>query len=91
MEARTLLAEHERDLYALAKDDRASLYAATVFAFLLVLTNTNVAAEQVKDLLQSHGAELVSPQFHESVRAQMGEDVAAEWSRRINALLSGLA
>jgi hypothetical protein len=87
-EARTILADHRRDLHALGEDARESLYISAVFFFLLGLTNPGGDIEQARDVLQSHRAALTSKTFLESVRDRMGKELAEEWSRRLDALLS---
>jgi hypothetical protein len=86
--ATAILADHRRELHALGEDVRENLYMAAVFSFLLGLSNPGGDLEQARDVLRSHRAALTSKEFSESIRDQMGVEVAEEWSRRLDVLLS---
>jgi hypothetical protein len=87
-DAKSILATHRRDLQLLTEDTRESLYIAAVFFLLLGLTDPDGDVEQAREVLRGHQEALTSKGFTESVRAQMGAEVADEWSRRLESLMS---
>jgi hypothetical protein len=90
-EARSILVDHRRELQALAENTRENLYIGAVFFLLLGLTDTDGDREQAREVLRSHQEILTSNEFSESVRERMGAEVAEEWSRRLEVLLSNPA
>jgi hypothetical protein len=87
-EARNMLAACRRDIQVLPRDVRESVYISVVFFLLLGLTDPGGDFQQAREVLSDHQEALTSTEFTESVRTQMGAELADEWSRRLESLMS---
>ena len=83
-----MLAACRRDIQVLPRDVRESVYISVVFFLLLGLTDPGGDFQQAREVLSDHQEALTSTEFTESVRTQMGAELADEWSRRLESLMS---
>jgi hypothetical protein len=83
-----LLEDYWRDLYALPEDTRFNSYGVAMFYFLVGLTNPDGDRSQAQEIFRMHQDWFSSADFLASVRENISAEIADEWLRRSQDLLS---